>query len=277
MCTGRWMFTRTLCDIFNANDVLFCTASLLHLCCISMDRYIAILDPFHYHTRMTKVRVAIMLCVAWGASALISHGPIHAGWYTTREHIDTLNDRECTFVVNKLYAVISSSITFWIPLIVMVFTYVKIYREALRQERAIRQYMPGISGGPAVASPGARNGSYSNGRSGSFSVNSTRAMKREHKAAKTLGIIMGCFLFCWLPFFLWYVTVTFCEHCYTPPVLEALLFWIGYANSAVNPLVYAFYNRDFRRAFVNQLRCCTCFGRKKRRKRSVGTPPDWGG
>lgn len=33
-----WMFGQVLCDLFNANDVLFCTASLLNLCCISVDR-----------------------------------------------------------------------------------------------------------------------------------------------------------------------------------------------------------------------------------------------
>ncbi|GFR74235.1 octopamine receptor [Elysia marginata] len=36
--SGKWVFGRTMCDIFNANDVLFSTASILHLCCISMDR-----------------------------------------------------------------------------------------------------------------------------------------------------------------------------------------------------------------------------------------------
>jgi hypothetical protein len=76
---GHWLFSVLACDIFNANDVLFSTASLLHLCCISMDRYIAITEPFHYEAKMTKKRVAIMLSCAWGASVLISQIPIHTG------------------------------------------------------------------------------------------------------------------------------------------------------------------------------------------------------
>lgn len=265
MCLGRWLFSKTLCDIFNANDVLFSTASLLHLCCISMDRYIAILDPFHYHTRMTKLRAGLMLGAAWGASALISHGPIHAGWYTTEDGEDR-PVHECSFVVNKVYAIVSSSVTFWTPLTVMVFAYVKIYREALRQQRSIRKYA--IGGGYSGISNGI-SGGISNGSGSLTAVNvNSKAMKREHKAAKTLGIIMGCFLCCWLPFFLWYVIVTFCTDCYTPPTVEALLFWIGYCNSAVNPIVYAFYNRDFRRAFVNQL-CCT-FGQNTDSSSTLG-------
>ena len=286
---GKWVFGRTLCDVFNANDVLFSTASLLHLCCISMDRYIAILDPFHYHTRMTKLRVALMLSVAWGASALISHVPIHTGWYTTEEHKNyTLfgNSTECLFIVNKVYCVFSSTVSFWTPALVMVFAYVKIYRAALKQERSIRRYLPA----PSVLTPTNGAGHHVNGGSNSnglvattttsnngtmtttttttthIAVTNPRNMRREHKAAKTLGIIMGCFLFCWLPFFLWYVSTTFCEKCYSPPAVGFTLFWIGYANSAVNPIVYAFYNRDFRRAFVNQL-CCT-FVRKRRHNRS---------
>ena len=86
-----------------------------------------------------------------------------------------------------------------------------------------------------------------------------RKMKREHKAAKTLGIIMGAFLFCWLPFFLWYFITSMCgEACPNPEILVKILFWVGYFNSALNPIIYAFFNREFRYAFKKLLRCDRC-------------------
>ncbi|KAF6777209.1 hypothetical protein AHF37_02743 [Paragonimus kellicotti] len=62
---GRWIYGRWFCDIFNANDVLFSTASILHLCCISTERYIAVISPLNYERKMTKKRIALMLSVTW--------------------------------------------------------------------------------------------------------------------------------------------------------------------------------------------------------------------
>ena len=272
---GRWIFGRITCDIFNANDVLFSTASLLHLCCISLDRYIAIIDPFSYATKMTRRRVAAMLFGVWGASALLSHVPIHMGWYTTPEHLNTPMIVECLFEVNKVYVVISSTISFWTPAAVMVFAYVKIFREAKRQERRIGLIT--LRNGSVVSSSlDATVASEITSTSGSerklcsgvyhhpsqHRQNRRRAAQhRDNKAAKTLGIIMGAFLFCWLPFFVWYVTSTLCAdtvcHFNTPAPVVSILFWIGYANSALNPAIYALYNRDFRRAFRSLLSCCS--------------------
>ena len=102
---GRWVFGKTVCDIFNANDVLFSTASLLHLCCISVDRYVAITDPFHYDGKITASRVAVMLGAVWTASAVLSHLPIHRGWYTTTKQQLKLNacTDHCSFEVNMVY------------------------------------------------------------------------------------------------------------------------------------------------------------------------------
>ncbi|KAG8234742.1 hypothetical protein J437_LFUL000980 [Ladona fulva] len=87
-------------------------------------------------------------------------------------------------------------------------------------------------------------------------------MKRERKAARTLGIIMSAFLVCWLPFFLWYVSTTLCgDACHCPPIVVAVVFWIGYFNSALNPIIYAYFNREFRVAFKQTLLSCfSCAG-----------------
>jgi len=98
---GQWLFGSLTCDIFNANDVLFSTASLLHLCCISWDRYIAVTDPFNYERRMTRRRAALTLAGVWAASGCLSHIPIHLGLYTTPSQRDKLaaDSNECSFKV----------------------------------------------------------------------------------------------------------------------------------------------------------------------------------
>uniref|UniRef100_A0A1B0FY48 G-protein coupled receptors family 1 profile domain-containing protein n=1 Tax=Phlebotomus papatasi TaxID=29031 RepID=A0A1B0FY48_PHLPP len=79
-------------------------------------------------------------------------------------------------------------------------------------------------------------------------------MRRERKAARTLGIIMSAFLACWLPFFLWYVIHVLCGHnCSIPRIVVGVVFWIGYFNSALNPVIYAYFNREFRAAFKKTL------------------------
>jgi len=95
------MFGPVVCDIFNANDVLFSTASLLHLCCISVDRYLAITDPFGYHRKMSRRRAAAMLAAVWTAAALLSHAPIHLGWYAVTEssnHTTTVTNGNLYFI-----------------------------------------------------------------------------------------------------------------------------------------------------------------------------------
>lgn len=89
---------------------------------------------------------------------------------------------------------------------------------------------------------------------------------------------MGAFLLCWLPFFSWYLTVTICgeKHCPCPDIVVSILFWIGYFNSTLNPVIYVMTNRDFKDAFTDILRrifCWCCdngdgFGR--------GTGDSWG-
>ncbi|XP_075150540.1 octopamine receptor beta-3R-like isoform X2 [Haematobia irritans] len=136
---GKWMFGPFMCNVYNSLDVYFSTASILHLCCISVDRYYAIVRPLEYPLNMTHKTVCFMLANVWILPALISFTPIFLGWYTTAEHLKeiSLNPDQCSFVVNKAYALISSSVSFWIPGIVMLVMYFRIYKEAVRQRKAL--------------------------------------------------------------------------------------------------------------------------------------------
>ncbi len=74
------------------------------------------------------------------------------------------------------------------------------------------------------------------------------ARKKEKRATLILGLIMGSFILCWLPFFLLYILTPICD-CHIPHIAFASAFWLGYMNSALNPVIYTIFNKDFRRAF----------------------------
>ena len=73
----------------------------------------------------------------------------------------------------------------------------------------------------------------------------------ERKATKTLGIVFGVFILCWLPFFTLNV-VQACTNRNFTYEREMFDFFtlLGYANSCLNPLIYAATNMRLRKAFL---------------------------
>ena len=63
------------------------------------------------------------------------------------------------------------------------------------------------------------------------------------------------FIICWLPFFLTHVLKAHCASCCISPSLYSAVTWLGYLNSAVNPVIYTTFNIEFRKAFIKILNC----------------------
>lgn len=172
------------------------------------------------------------------------------------------NSTSCVFMVNKPYALTCSVVAFYIPLVLMVLAYQRIYITA--RAHALQISMLKRAGGAGASTPGTSGAS-----TGVDSADHQRnhRMRTETKAAKTLCIIMGCFCLCWAPFFVTNVVDPFIDYS-VPEQLWTACLWLGYINSMLNPILYAFLNKSFRRAFLIIL-CC---GRKRYRRPSIMAP-----
>lgn len=77
-----------------------------------------------------------------------------------------------------------------------------------------------------------------------------KRLSLEIKAAKTVAIVTGCFIFCWLGF-----ALTYGFELKFDDVTWSIVFWLGYLNSALNPVIYTVFNREFRTCFKRLLTC----------------------
>lgn len=139
---GRWPLGGTLCNIYISMDVMLCTASILTLLAISVDRYLAISAPLSYSRRVTPLRVTLAMIAIWTLSLALSFVPIHLGLNTADyrvQHSDwSIEDedtegRYCQFEWNNNYVVIYAFGSFYLPLLLMCGMYLCIFRVAREQ------------------------------------------------------------------------------------------------------------------------------------------------
>lgn len=73
-------------------------------------------------------------------------------------------------------------------------------------------------------------------------------LSKQIKAARQLGILLGAFLITWMPYFVVFIVVAFCPTCVSDNIYTVTI-WLGYFNSAINPILYPLCNSAFKHAF----------------------------
>lgn len=272
--------------------------NISHLCVFSLTclQYSSSVWVLSCLLLLTRGRAFAAVLGVWVVASLISFLPIHLKLWVSgdEEALRCLADEYCCdFNTNAAYAVSSSIVSFYLPLVVMIFLYTRVFQEAQKQLEKIRgrerhfynlhytaqlaypdespalnklragtevgeqagkdrlnmQKIGGIDTGKEErGSESKQNGGENRARTEKHSA--TKRLKfclKEHKAVKTLGIIMGTFTLCWLPFFILNILMTFLS-LGDIKLLFRLLNWLGYSNSAFNPLIYC-RSPDFRHAF----------------------------
>ncbi|XP_012310814.2 alpha-1D adrenergic receptor [Aotus nancymaae] len=269
---GFWAFGRAFCDVWAAVDVLCCTASILSLCTISVDRYVGVRHSLKYPAIMTERKAAAILALLWVVALVVSVGPL-LGW---KEPVPP-DERFCGITEEAGYAVFSSVCSFYLPMAVIVVMYCRVYVVARSTTRSLEAGVKRERGkasevvlrihcrGAATGADGAHGTRSAKGHTFRSSL-SVRLLKfsREKKAAKTLAIVVGVFVLCWFPFFFVLPLGSLFPQLKPSEGVFKVIFWLGYFNSCVNPLIYPCSSREFKRAFLRLLRC-QCRRRRRRR------------
>ncbi|MEQ2260326.1 5-hydroxytryptamine receptor 1B [Xenotaenia resolanae] len=275
-----WTLGQVMCDIWLSSDISCCTASILHLCVIALDRYWAITDAVEYSKKRTAGRASGMIATAWVIAISISLPPFF--WRQVKAEEVT----SCNVNTDHIFYTIYSTFgAFYIPTLLLICLYGRIYVEARKRILKQAQKKPGkrltsahlITNSPgSVASTtslnyGTNDTSSCDTTSSSPNVNQVKvtvsdallekkriSAARERRATKTLGIILGAYIVCWLPFFIYTLLVPLCESCFHPGLFD-IFTWLGYLNSLINPIIYTMSNEDFKQAFhklMMRFRCC---------------------
>ncbi|XP_056301373.1 trace amine-associated receptor 4-like [Danio aesculapii] len=229
---GCWYLGDVVCKVHSSLDMTFCISSLLHLGLISVDRYWAICDPLRYRIRVTNNTVTVFIIFIWLFSFVYSFSIVFSGIASVGLEMFLLQTYcvgSCVLLFNKEWG-LCPILTFFLLGTVMSSLYMKIFHVARKHAKVMSERVTGGLKNPNSA--------------------------RERKAAKTLAIVMGVFLFCWLPYFSFTALYPFFNFLSSAEVFD-VLFWFAYFNSSCNPVIYGFFYPCFQKAFKTLLSTCT--------------------
>ncbi|XP_068429169.1 trace amine-associated receptor 1-like [Clinocottus analis] len=211
-----WMLSDLVCSLYYVIPVTIISASVGNMVLISVDRYVAICDPLHYSTKVTREAATLCVFLCWICSL----------FYGLLLSFDNLKQPgrykscygEC---VVKLEGLVGLTVGFIIPITVIIILNMRVFLVSVSQTRSMRSHVVSLK----------------------LSKNVT-VKKSQRKAARTLGVLILVFLLCYCSFFCGTLT-QFTDS--NIPSSNVSLIYLMYFNSCLNPIIYALFYPWFRK------------------------------
>lgn len=222
--TQEWVFSKALCELNGFLNVFFLLTSILTLTAISIHKYIGVVQPTK---RKIFTRKTTIIAVAWvWVQALMTALTPILGWNEyeyipgrTQCSVKVPRDNKVSELTNCLFIIICG---FVIPLGIMNFSYLKIFRTVKIHTKRVKSH--------------------------SFGDEQKSAFLNERRITVTLFIILAAFLACWSPFSVLTIYATLAGNELSRH-FSVVAYWLGFLNSAMNPLIYALRTKEFRQGY----------------------------
>ena len=222
--TQKWIFSNSLCQLNGFLNVFFLLTSILTLTAISIHKYIGVVQPTKKKIFTRKRTICVVVWV-WLQAFVTALTPI-LGWNSyeyipgrTQCSVKVPRNNKLSELTNCLFIIVCG---FVIPLGIMSFSYLKIFQTVKIHTKRVRSH--------------------------SFGSEEQSAFLNERRITITLFIILAVFLACWTPFSVLTLYATLAGN-ELPKYFSVAAYWLGFLNSAMNPVIYALRTKEFRQGY----------------------------
>lgn len=224
---SSWYPSKVICYFTTPFGVLFGAASVLSLTSVAVTRYLVIVSPLTYASKITPSVARIVVGGVWLASIVLSFPPVT--WRSANIICQSGAISETYYVVEIVYVALLWLCVIVLPSMVMMWSYVRIYNVTCKHIRDISLWQP-------VAS----------------NEDNSNVKRAELRAAMVLALIGGVFILCWLPFFIILTMHKLSSESIDRNLFRIFLCWM-FTNSAINPILLIKFNVEIRQAVRRSL------------------------
>ena len=222
---NKWIFGSTMCTVVSSLALTLCFISILHLCLLSIDRYLLIKKPFKPRNSMSKRTLIILMVLIWLVPSVVVNLPyadfeFRSSVFGCLKNTSQHHNPSSTFLLVVIFVIV--------PFLVLSYVYVCLFKVVRHHARCIVDLQPDQN------DSGAKTG---------------LRLEIQVKFIKTFAFVIGAFLLCYTPFF---VLGSYASSKGTGTISSnviSLVTWLAFCNSFCNPVVYGLRYKQFREAF----------------------------